>query len=139
MDNRFVVKDHNGNTMLEVRITGPGEFKFRPSEDRTGVAIVEFQSKAEESFLLQLEVHHSANVKVQENGREEILDKELAELGFKPRAVNILAKAGITTLDNLLKTPLHSLMNIAMIGPATFRHISERLHELGFGPSVVEE
>lgn len=55
----------------------------------------------------------------------------LKNFGFSTKAINVLKKAKIFTLDELIKYPKEKILKITSCGEATYNEIVSKVHELG--------
>lgn len=71
---------------------------------------------------------------------EEVLDSDICELQFPSRIYNLLKRARINTVKDLLKRSGNDLCKIPSCGAGTYKTIAEKISELGYkAPQFGEE
>ena len=73
----------------------------------------------------------AGNQSISEIKREELLNLPIEDLDLSVRAYNVLKRAGITTVEEIMEKTPHQLKNIRNIGQRTLAEIINKLQSIG--------
>jgi DNA-directed RNA polymerase subunit alpha len=65
---------------------------------------------------------------------DEVINKQLADLGLSPRVLNALRSRGITTVGQVLTMDPDQLLSIRNFGPRSLNELRDKLNEFGYLP-----
>lgn len=92
-------------------------------------------------FIDLSEVAKNQNVMINkpENKQEKVLDRNIGELELSVRSYNCLKRAGINTVQDLVKKSAEELANVRNLGKKSLDEIYTKLGELGIAPRLSDE
>jgi len=81
----------------------------------------------------------SIMVKKDDNGKEKVLEMTIEELDLSVRSFNCLKRAGINTVEDLIKKSEEDMMKVRNLGRKSLEEVMEKIDELGYALRKEEE
>ena len=78
-------------------------------------------------------------VETKENKKEKVLEMTIEELDFSVRSYNCLKRAGINTVDDLIKKTIDDMMKVRNLGRKSLEEVIHKLEALGLHLASEEE